>query len=616
MTSLWSLQTTPVDNNWNSVTYGKNLYVAVANSGGTNRVMTSSNGITWTARSGNNYNANYVTYGNNYYIITTSSTGLGKVIYSTDAINWFFVSGANINSGYWYGAIYANGLYVVCGTNSGNSIATASTANGSWTTRSAPTNVWCSVTYGNGLFLCVANAGTNRVMTSSTGTSGWTANGGIPDNNWSSVTYGNSLFVAVANSGTGNRVVTSPDGTTWTARSAPDYDWTSITYGNNLFVAVASSGIGNRVMTSPDGITWTSSSSAADNNWTSVTYGNNLFVAVANSGTGNRIMTATTTQPTITNFSIPTKTFGDAPFTITAPTSNSSGAFSYTSSNTSVATISGDTITIVGGGNSTITATQAATTSYTSGQITAPFQVNNQSAPTITNFSIPIKSVGDAPFTITAPTSNSAGAFSYTSSNTSVATISGNTITIVGAGNSTITATQAPSGNYTSGTITTKFQVITLSNKLQNAGTDLDLIFQLYQSGDIVQGTSTNIKSGGVDMSTMYAGRDNKSANAVTSTTNWKYNKNGTPTDISELFNKFQSTYDVTISGTVTYNGSGQAPTITHLPSNTPVQATLNPSTKTERGTYTITGDSTTGFEVILPGNYQPGNYTGSFTIQ
>lgn len=62
--------------------------------------------------------------------------------------------------------------------------------------------------------------------------------------------------------------------------------------------------------------------------------------------------------------------------------------------------------------------------------------------------------------------------------------------------------------------------------------------------------------------------------------------------------------------------GYSWAPTIKYLPSNTPVQATLNPCTKTERGTYTITGNSTTGFEVILPGNYQPGNYTGSFTIQ
>ena len=80
--------------------------------------------------------------------------------------------------------------------------------------------------------------------------------------------------------------------------------------------------------------------------------------------------------PTISNFSIPTKTFGESPFTITQPTSNSLGSFSYTSSNLSVATISGNTIIIVGSGSSTITATQEATSNYTSGIITTNFQVN------------------------------------------------------------------------------------------------------------------------------------------------------------------------------------------------------------------------------------------------
>ena len=80
-------------------------------------------------------------------------------------------------------------------------------------------------------------------------------------------------------------------------------------------------------------------------------------------------------------------------------------------------------------------------------------------APTIGTFTVPAKNYGDAAFALTAPTSNSAGAFSYTSSNTSVATISGTTVTIVGAGSSTITATQAANGNYTSGTATATFTV-------------------------------------------------------------------------------------------------------------------------------------------------------------
>jgi hypothetical protein len=83
----------------------------------------------------------------------------------------------------------------------------------------------------------------------------------------------------------------------------------------------------------------------------------------------------------------------------------------------------------------------------------------NANSPTITAFSIPAKVLGDAPFAITDPSSNSTGAFSYSSGNTAVATISGNTITIVGVGTSLITATQAPAGSFGQGTAITTFVV-------------------------------------------------------------------------------------------------------------------------------------------------------------
>jgi hypothetical protein len=68
--------------------------------------------------------------------------------------------------------------------------------------------------------------------------------------------------------------------------------------------------------------------------------------------------------------------------------------------------------------------------------------------PTLGAFPAISKAEGDAAFTLTAPTSKGPGAFTFTSSNAEVATISGNTVTIVGAGTSTITAQQAASGSY------------------------------------------------------------------------------------------------------------------------------------------------------------------------
>lgn len=79
--------------------------------------------------------------------------------------------------------------------------------------------------------------------------------------------------------------------------------------------------------------------------------------------------------------------------------------------------------------------------------------------PVIGSLTVPAKNLGDAPFNLTAPTSDSPGAFSYTSSNLSVATISGNTVTVVGAGTSIITAIQAASPPFLTGSVTANLVV-------------------------------------------------------------------------------------------------------------------------------------------------------------
>ena len=191
----------------------------------------------------------------------------------------------------------------------------------------------------------------------------------------------------------------------------------------------------------------------------------------------------------LSNFSVPQKLVGDAPFVLTAPTSNSTGAFTYSSSNPAVATVSGTTVTIVGSGTTTITATQAATATHGSNSITATFNV--LLLPTLSNFTVPQKVVGDAPFALTAPTSNSTGAFTYISSNPVVATVSGTTVTIVGSGTTTITATQAATATYASNSINTTFTVQPNSNWVQR-GLDIDG----EAAGDL-SGYSVSISSDG-----------------------------------------------------------------------------------------------------------------------
>jgi len=82
--------------------------------------------------------------------------------------------------------------------------------------------------------------------------------------------------------------------------------------------------------------------------------------------------------PSLSKFYVPPKVYNSNDFQITPPRSNSLGSFTYSSSNTSVATISGpkfDMITILGSGTSTITAFQAASDGYSSGSISTLFHV-------------------------------------------------------------------------------------------------------------------------------------------------------------------------------------------------------------------------------------------------
>jgi len=298
----WAIHNSTDDRLWTSVTYGNGLFVAVAQTGVGNRVMTSPDGIDWTSRpAATNNDWTSVTYGNGLFV-AVSSTGSGnRVMTSPDGETWTNqTSAADI---VWTSVTYGNGLFVAVATNgSGNQVMT-SPDGVTWMIQTTPvSNQWNSVTYGNGLFVAVATGGDlQRVMTSPDGEN-WTPHT-APEKIWTSVTYGNGLFVAVASGGISldNLVMTSPDGVTWTSQtSAANKALRDVTYGNGLFVAVTVDlGTGQRVMTSPDGENWTSQESAADNPWNSITYGNGAFVSVGGTslGGGSKVMRSAFTPP-------------------------------------------------------------------------------------------------------------------------------------------------------------------------------------------------------------------------------------------------------------------------------------------------------------------------------
>ncbi len=169
--------------------------------------------------------------------------------------------------------------------------------------------------------------------------------------------------------------------------------------------------------------------------------------------------TVSKADQTITFDAPDAKTFGDAAFDLNA-TASSGLDITYESSNTSVATISGSTVTIVGAGSTTITASQAGNDNYNAATSVEQTLTVNKADQTITFDALPAKTTSSPAFELTA-TASSGLTVTYSSSNTSVATISENTVTITGPGTTDIKAMQAGNDNYNAATDVTQTLTVT-----------------------------------------------------------------------------------------------------------------------------------------------------------
>lgn len=132
-------------------------------------------------------------------------------------------------------------------------------------------------------------------------------------------------------------------------------------------------------------------------------------------------------------------------------TTNSGLAITYTSSDLSVATIVAGKIHIVGGGTTTITATQAGNTNIAAATPVSVQLVVNKINQTITFPAIAVKNPTDADFDLNA-TASSGLSVSYRSSNTAVATIVAGKVHIVASGSAVITASQTGSAIFNAAT--------------------------------------------------------------------------------------------------------------------------------------------------------------------
>ena len=290
----WVQQNAPA-NKWNDVIYGyeDSKFVAVGENS-TNAIMTSPDGITWTAINNSITPLRGIAYGDGKFVVVG---GTGKGLISEDGVSWTEI---NLPTATWKAVTFGNGLFTAvssCSLNvCGYSARIATSPNGiDWTIRLSTTansggetvRPFTDVKYLNDeKFIAVSSL--NQVWSSTDGIN-WDA-GTIPSGQWFGVDYGNEKYVAAPWAGI---PAESNDGLTFTLTSAPAYiNMRDVSFGNGLFVFVGKIGAGT-VVTTPDLINWTAQSSApiVDN---SITHGNGLFVAVGSSdgSFANAVMTS------------------------------------------------------------------------------------------------------------------------------------------------------------------------------------------------------------------------------------------------------------------------------------------------------------------------------------
>lgn len=144
------------------------------------------------------------------------------------------------------------------------------------------------------------------------------------------------------------------------------------------------------------------------------------------------------------------KTFGDAAFEISASATSNLVVF-FASSDETVATVNGNLVTLVGAGSANITATQGGDATFNAASPVVRELVVNKADQTLVFGSLQAVNVSDPPFALAASASSGLDV-SYTSSDVNVATVLGNTITLVGAGTTMITASQPGNSNYNAAT--------------------------------------------------------------------------------------------------------------------------------------------------------------------
>ena len=343
--------------------------------------------------------------------ITASQAGNTNYAAAATVSQSFTVAKASqtISFGALTGQTYGGSPFAVSATaSSGLTVSFASTTPGS-----------CTVSGGQ---VTLVSAGTCTIAASQTG-----------DSNYSAATTVTQSFTI------------SPGSQTITFGAL-----TSVTYGVSPIgiAATASSGLPVAFSSTTPAVCTVSGASVT------ITGAGTCSITAAQAGNGNFSAAASVTQTFSVSPASQTITFAQppgqalsAPAYMLSATASSGLTVSFASTTTTVCTVSGTTATMLAVGTCSITASQAGNSNYNAAvPVTQSFAVSPASQ-TITFGTLSGSVYGAAPITLTA-TASSSLPVSFASTTSAVCTVSGSTVTIVGAGTCSITASQAGNAGF------------------------------------------------------------------------------------------------------------------------------------------------------------------------
>jgi uncharacterized repeat protein (TIGR02059 family) len=293
-----------------------------------------------------------------------------------------------------------------------------------------------------------------------------------------------------------NQAVTN-NSTVKRSQTALSINQSTLTYGETVTLTT-SGGLGTGAVTYDEN---SAACSISGTTLTGVAAGD--CIVTATKATDDVFLETTTTktitiikaQPFLSSFTLPAKTYGDTPFTVTDPSVTGSipGSFSYLSDSASVAAILGNTVTITGAGSATLTAlfTPTDTDNYETSTITALLTVAkaSQSSLTITSTTIPY---GQS-LSLTTSGGSGTGALTFVvnSGNCSITTA---TLTSTSTGSCSVTATKASDSNYLAESTTATITITTGSATATIAFSSTTLTFGVANPITVTVSTAGSVR--------------------------------------------------------------------------------------------------------------------------